>query len=210
MLRNKRCHHNEKPTHSDEDPVRPKNWFLCSSLSRSLQSPFTLAPVLLLFSCSVVSCSLLTHGLQHTRLHHLLSTISWSLLKLMSVESVMPSNKLILCHSLLLLSSIFPRIRFFPNESALCIKWPKYWSFSFSISPSNEYSGLISFRMDWFDILAVQGTLRCLLQHQKLKASILQCSASFMIQLSHPYMTTVKNHGFDYMDLCLQNDVFAF
>ena len=111
MPRNKRCHHNEKPTHSDEDPVRPKHCFLCSSL---FQSPFTFAPVLLLFSCSVVSCSLLTHGLQHTRLHHLLSTISWSLLKLMSVESVIPSNNLILCHSLLLLPLILPRIRFFP------------------------------------------------------------------------------------------------
>ena len=104
----------------------------------------------------------------------------------------MPSNQLILCDPLLLLSSIFPSIRVFSNKSALRIKWPKYWSFSFSISPSSEYSGLISFRMDWFDILAVQGTLKSLLQHYSSKASILQCSAFFMVQLSHPYMTTCK------------------
>ena len=114
--------------------------------------------------------------------------ITRSLLKLMSVESVMPSNHLILYHPLLL-PSIFPSIRVFPNESGLHIRWPKYWSFSFSISPSNEYSGLISFRMDWFDLLAVQGTLKNLLQHN-LKVSILQRSAFFMVQLSHPYMTT--------------------
>ena len=104
----------------------------------------------------------------------------------------MPSNHLILCHPLLLLPSIFPSIRVFSNESALPIRWPKYWSFSFSISPSNEYSGLISFRMDWFDFLAVQGTLKSLLQHHSSKASILQCSAFFIVQLSHPYMTTGK------------------
>ena len=104
----------------------------------------------------------------------------------------MPSNHLILCHPLLLSPSIFPSIRVFSNESALCIKWPKYWSFSFSISPSNEHSGLISFRMDWLDLLAVQGTLKSLLQHHSSKASILQCSAFFMVQLSHPYMTTGK------------------
>ena len=103
-----------------------------------------------------------------------------------------PSNHLILCHPLLLPPSIFPSIRVFSNESALCIRWPKYWSFSFSISPSNEYSGLISFRIDWFDLLAVQQTLKCLLQHHNLKASILWCSAFFMVQLSHPYMTTGK------------------
>jgi len=119
-------------------------------------------------------------------------TISQSLLKLMSIESVMPSNHLILCCPLLLLPSIFPSIRVFSNESVLPIKWPKYWSFSFSISPSNEYSGLIYFRMDWFDFLAVQGTLKPLLQHHSSKASILQCSAFFMIQLSHPCMTTGK------------------
>ena len=103
----------------------------------------------------------------------------------------MPSNHLILCHPLLFLPSIFPSIRVFSNESALCIRWPKYWSFSFNISPSNEYSGLISFRMDWLDLLAVQGT-KSLLQHRSLKASILQCSAFFIVQLSHPYMTTGK------------------
>ena len=119
-------------------------------------------------------------------------TNSRSLLRLMSIESVMPSNHLILCHPLLLLPSIFPSIRFFPIELVLRLSWPKYWSFSFSTTPSNEYSGLISFRMDWFDILAVQGTLKSLLQHQSSKASILQCSAFFMVQLSHPYMTTGK------------------
>ena len=104
----------------------------------------------------------------------------------------MPSNHLILCHPLLLLPSIFPSIRVFSNDSALCIRWPKYWSFSFNISPSNEYPGLISFRMDWLDLLAVQGTLKSLLQHHSSKASILWCSAFFMVQLSHPYMTTGK------------------
>ena len=107
-------------------------------------------------------------------------------------QSVMPSNHLILCHPLLLLASIFPSIRVFSNESALCIRWPKYWSFSFNISPSNEYSGSISFRMDWFDLLAVQGTLKSLLQHHSSKASILQHLAFFTVQLSHPYMTTGK------------------
>ena len=120
-------------------------------------------------------------------------TNSRSLLKLMSIESVMPSNHLILCHPLLLQLSIFPSIRVFSNESALRIsRWPKYWSFSFSISPSNEYSGLISFRTDCFDLLAVQGTLKSLLQHHSSKVSILQCSAFFTVQLSHPYMTTGK------------------
>ena len=104
----------------------------------------------------------------------------------------MPSNHLILCHPLLLPPSIFPSIRVFSNESVLCIRWPKYWSFSFSISPSHEYSGLIFFRMDWLDLLAVQGTLKSLLQHHSIKASILQCSAFFIVQLSYPYMTTGK------------------
>ena len=117
---------------------------------------------------------------------------SWSLLKLMSIELVMPSNHLILCHPLLLLPSIFPSIRVFSNESVLCIRWPTYWSFSFSISSSNEHLGLISFRMDWLDLLAVQGTLKSLLQHYCSKASIFQCSAFFRVQLSHPYMTTGK------------------
>ena len=129
--------------------------------------------------------------------HHLRS-----LFKPMSTESVMPSNHLILCRPLLLLPSIFPSIRVFSNESVLCIRWPKYQSFSFSISPSNVYSGLISFRMDWLDLLKVQGTLKSLLQHHSSKASILCCSAFFMIQLSHPYIDYWKNHNFDYMDLC--------
>ena len=116
---------------------------------------------------------------------------SWSLLKLMSIESVMPSNHLILCHPLLP-PSIFPSIRVFFNESVLHIRWPKYWSFSFNISLSNEYSGLISFRMDWLDFLVVQGTLKNLLQHHSSKASILWCSAFFIVQHSHPYMTTGK------------------
>ena len=119
-------------------------------------------------------------------------TNSWSLLKLMSIELVMPSNHLILCRPLLLLPSIFPSIRVFSNESALCIRWPKYWSSSFSISSSNEYSGLVFFRIDWFDLLAVQGTLKSLLQHYSSKASILWDSASFMVQHSHPYMPTGK------------------
>ena len=120
------------------------------------------------------------------------TTNSQSLLKLMSIESVMPSNHLILCRPLLLLSSIFPSIRVFSNESVLCIRWPKYLSFSFSISPSNECSGLISFRMDWLDLLAVQVTLKSLLQHHNSKASILWCSAFSILQLSHPYVTTGK------------------
>ena len=119
-------------------------------------------------------------------------TNSRSLLKLMSIVSVMPSNHLILCCSLFLLPSIFPSIRVFSNESVLHIRWPKYWSFSFSISPSSEYSGLISFRIDWLDLLAVQGTLKSLLQHHSSKAPILQHSAFFIVQLSHPYMTTEK------------------
>ena len=110
----------------------------------------------------------------------------------MSIQSVMPSNHLILCHPPLLLPSIFPSIRVFSNKSALHIRWPKYWSFSFNISPSNEYSGLISFRMDWLDLLTVQGTLKSLLQHHSSKASILQHSAFFIVQPSHPYMTTGK------------------
>ena len=123
-------------------------------------------------------------------------TNSWSLLKLMSIESVMPSNHLILCLPLLFLHSIFPSIRVFSNDSALPSRWPKYLSFSFSISPSNEYSGLISFRIDWFDLLAVQGTLKSLLQHHNSKASVLWCSAFFIVQLSYPYMTTGKTIAF--------------
>ena len=119
-------------------------------------------------------------------------TISRSSLRLTSIESVMPSSDLILCHPLLLLPPIPPSIRVFSNESALHIRWPEYWSFSFSISPSNEYSGLISLRIDWLDLLAVQGTLKSLLQHYSSKALILRCSAFFTVQLSHPYMTTGK------------------
>ena len=126
----------------------------------------------------------------------------------MVIESVMPSSLLILCHPLLLLPSIFPSISVLSNESALCIRWPKYWSFSFSISPSNEYSGLISFRMDWLDLLAVQGTLKRLFQHHSSKPSVLQHSAFFVVQLSHPYVTT--DHSFLSMELCQQSNVSAF
>ena len=119
-------------------------------------------------------------------------TNSWSLLKLMSIESVVPSNHLILCHPPLLLLSIYPSIRVFSDESVLCIRCPKYWSFNFSISPSNEYSGLISFRTDWLDLLAVEGTLKNLSQHHSSKASILWHSTFFIVQFSHPYMTTGK------------------
>ena len=134
-------------------------------------------------------------GSQRVEHNSLSITNSQSLLKHMSIESVMPSNHLILCHPLLLLPSIFPSIRVFSSESVLHIRWPKYWSFSFGISPSNEYSGLISFRVDWLDLLAVQGTLKSLLQHHSSKASILRRSAFFMVQLSHPYMTTGKTIG---------------
>ena len=127
--------------------------------------------------------------------------ISRCLLRFMSIESVMPSNHFILCCPLLLPRSIFPSIRVFSNESVLCIRWPEYWSCSFSTSPSNEYSGLISFRMDWLDLLAVQGTVKSLLQHHSSKASILQHSAIFMVQLTF-IPDYWENHGFDYMDLC--------
>ena len=122
-------------------------------------------------------------------------TNSQSLLKLMSIQLVMPPNHLSLCGPFLLLPSVFSSTRVFSNESVLYIRWPKYWSFSFSISPSNEYSGLISFRMDWLDLLAVQGTLKSLLQHHSSKTSLLQCSAFFTVQLSYPYMTTGKTIG---------------
>ena len=139
------------------------------------------------FSLVAQSCpTLRTRGLRNA------ITSSRSMLKLMSIESVMPSNHLILCRPLLLLPSVFPSIRVFSNESILHIRWPKDQSFSFSISPSNEYSGLISFRVDWLDLLAVQGTLKSLLQHHSSKVSILQCSAFFVVQLSHPYMNTGK------------------
>ena len=147
--------------------------------------------MLLLFSCQVVSDSSRPPWTASCQAS-LSFTISLSLLKLTSIELVMPSNHLILCHLLLLWPSIFPSIRLFSNESALCIRWPNYWSFSFSISPSNEYSGLISFKIDWFDLLAVQGTLKSVPQRHSLKASILSHYAFFMEQHSHPYMTTGK------------------
>ena len=137
------------------------------------------------FSVAQWCPTLWTHGLASF-------TTSWNLLKLMSIELVMPSNHLILCCPLLLLPSTFPSIRVFSNESALCIRWPKYWSFSFNISPSNEHPGQISFRMDWLDLLAVHGTLKSLLQHHSSKASTLWHLAFFMVQLSHLYMTTGK------------------
>ena len=143
--------------------------------------------------CSVVqSCLTLATPWTAARQASLYFTISWSLLKFMPPESMMSSNHLILCCPLLLLLSVFPSIRDFSNESVLHIRWPNYWSFSFSISPSNEYLGLISFRIDWLDLLAVQGTLKSLLQYHSSKASILQHAAFFIVQLSHPYMATGK------------------
>ena len=151
-----------------------------------------ISPFRYLFSSVANLC--LTRVTPWTAAHQasLFITNSQNLLKLMSIDLVMPSNHLILCHLILLLPSILPSIRVFSNESALHIRWPKYGSFSFSIIPSNEYSGLISFRMNWLDLFAVQGTLKSFLQHHSLKASILQCSAFFLVQLSHPYMTTGK------------------
>ena len=147
---------------------------------------FSSVAQLCLTLCKPMDCSLQRHQVS------LSITNSRSSLKLMSIKSVMPSTHLILCHPLLLLPSIFPSIRVFTSESVLHIRWPKYWSFSCSIRPSSEYSGLISFRIDRLDLLAVQGTLKSLLQHHSSKASILQCSAFFTVQLSYPYMTTEK------------------
>ena len=147
---------------------------------------------LLQFSSVAQPCPTLCDPMECSMPGPLSITNSWSLLRFMYIESVMPSNHLILCHRLLLLPSIFPSTRVFSNESVLCIRWPKDWSFSFSITPSNEYSGPISFMMDWLDLLAVQGTLKSLLQHHSSKASILRCSAFSKVQLSHPYMTTGK------------------
>ena len=147
------------------------------------------------FSSVPQSCPTLCDPWTAARQASLSITNSWSVLKLMSIESVTRSNHLILCHPLLLLPSIFPSIRVFSSEPVLHIRWPKYWSFSFSISPSNEYSELTSFRVDWFDLLAVQGTLKGLLQHNS-KVSILQHSAFFIVQLSHPYVTTGKTTAF--------------
>ena len=161
-----------------------------SSLGTQMhRHPLGVSPKLLFFSHSVMSDFLQPHGLHHARFPcpspspEACSNI---------IESVMPSNYLILCSPFLLPPWILPSIRVFSNESVLCIRWPKDWHFSFRISPSNEYSGLISFRIAWFDLLAVQGTLKSLLQHHSSKASILQCSAFFMVRLSHPYMTTGK------------------
>ena len=160
-------------------------FFSSVSVSQSAQSVQSLSHVRL---CDLMDCS--TPGfLVHTK--------SRSLLKLMSIESVMPFSHLILRHPLLLPPSIFPSISVFCNESVLCIRWPKYLSLSFSISSSYEYSGLISFRINWFDLLAVQGTLKSLLQHHSSKASVLRRSAFFIVQLSHSYMTTGKNHSLD-------------
>ena len=148
--------------------------------------------VLYFCCCSVCeSCSTLCGPGTAAHQVSLSFTLSWSWRRLTSIESVMPPNHLVLCRPLLPLSSVFPSIRVFSNESALCIRWPKYWSFNFSISPSSEYSGLTSFRIDWFDLQAVQGPLKSLLQHSS-KASILQRSAFFMVQLLHPFMITGK------------------
>ena len=165
-------------------------WSLSSDLIWG-QISFLIKFSLVKFSHAVVSNSLRPHGRQHKRPPCLPPNPS-SLLRLMSIELVMPSNHHVLCHPLLLLPPIFPSIRVFSNESALCIRWPKYWSSSFSISPSSAYSGLISFRMDWLDLLAVEGTLKSLLQHHSSKAPIFLCSAFFIVQLSYPYVTTGK------------------
>ena len=163
-------------------------WHICDHKESEHNCSFSSVSSVQLLSCVWLFATPWTAASQAS----LSFTISLSLLKLMSIESVMPSNHLILCRPLLLPPSIFPSIRVFSNESVLCIRWPKYWSFSFSISPSNEYSGLISFRIDWFDLLAVQGTLKSLLQYHSSKALILWRSAFFMVHLSLPYMTTGK------------------
>ena len=155
------------------------------------------------FSCSVMSNSLRPHGLQHARLPCPSPTPG-------VYSNTCPFNHFLLCHPLLLLPSIFPSIRDFSNEPVLCIRWPKYWSFRVSISPSNEYSGLISFRMEWLDLLAVQVTLKSLLQHHCSKASVLRCSALFIVQLSRLYMTTGKTIALTRPDLCWQSNVSAF
>ena len=154
-------------------------------LAMPLCNPLLLCGLHLVTSVQLLSCVQLLVTPWTTACQAPLSfTISWNLLRIMSIESVVPSNHLIICHPLLLLPSIFPNIRIFSSESALCIRWPKYWSFSFSISPSNEYSGLIFFfKINWFDLLAVQGTLKSFLQHHSSKASILQCSSFFMIYI---------------------------
>ena len=162
-----------------------------SSRKTSISALLTMPKPLTVSVSSVASHSLRPHGLQHTK--PLCPSPTPSLPKLTSIESVMPSYHLILCCPLLLQPPIFPSIRVFSNESDVCIRCPKYWSISFSISPSSEYPGLISFRMDWLDLLSVQSTLESLLQHPSSKISILQCSAFFTVQLSHPYMTTLTS-----------------
>ena len=167
------------------------------------------SPILTQFSSVAQSCLTLCDPMDCSKpgllVHHQLP----ELLKLVSIQLVMPSNHLILSHPLLSLPSIFHSFRVFSNESVLPIRWPKYWSFSFSISPSSEYSGLISFRIDWFNLPAVQGTLKSLLQHHSSKASILWCSVFFIVQLSHPYVTNGKTIALIY-GLCQQSNVFAF
>ena len=164
----------------------------------------------LTWSCCLFSCSIRSNPWTIAGQASLSFTISQSFLKLMSIESVMPANHLILCRPLLLLPSVFPSIRVFSNKLVLCIRWPKYWSFSFSISPSSEYSGLISFRMDWFDLFTVQGALKSLLHHHSSKI-INSLVLSFLYS---PTLTSIldhwKNHSFDYTDLCWQSNVSAF
>ena len=162
-------------------------WGTCISFKIYLPFQFSSAQLCLTL-CDAVDCSM-----PSLPVHHQLPEV----LKLVSIESVMPSNHLIFCRSLLLLPSIFPSIRIFSRESVLCIKWPKYWSFSFNFSPSNECSGLISFRMGWLNLLAVQVTLKSLLQYHNSKASVLWHLAFFIVQLLHPYMTTGKNYSLD-------------
>ena len=162
---------------------------------------------MLLFSHPVVSQVFVTPWTA-ARQASLSLTICWSLPKFMAIASLMPSSHLILWRPLLLQPSIFPSIRVFFNESAVRVRWPKYWSFS--ISPSSEYSGLIFFKIDWFDLITVQRNLRSLLQFRSLKASVLWCSACFTVQLSQPYVTSGKTHNLDYMDLCWWSDVSAF
>ena len=182
MLCSKRSHHKEKPVHHNRELSSVQSL----SHVRLFATPRSAARQA---SLSITNC--------------------WSLPKPMSIESVIPSNHLILCRPLLL-PSIFPSMRVFSNESALCIRWPKYWSFSFNIGPSNEHSGLISFRVDWLDLLTVQGTLKSLLQHHNSKASILWCSALFIVQLSHLNMTTGKTIPLTRQTFVEQSNVSAF
>ena len=195
------CGQNKPQRPNSETTPEEGNKFNWTKLYRNLWSSSVQ------FSFSVASNSLWSHGLQHARLP--CPSPTPGLLKLVSLESVMPSRHLILCRPLLL-PSIFPSIRVFSNESALLIRWPKDCSFSFSISPSNEYSGLISFRIDGLDLFAVQGTLKSLLQHRSSKASILRCSVFFIVQPHTHIWLLKKNHSFDYTDLCWQSNVSTF